>query len=481
MKINYKNFISMLVLSLLLSANLSFSLDKKRIKDIKSGVLMVATCKLTYDYSLLSVAQFKILTKSKLSTAKIRQSLKKFATLKKLCSKLRSTRKNYVYSFQGHGSGFLINKLGYIITNYHVITTSRNVVVYDGGIKLENVKEAQVIWKTKKYDLAIIKVSNLNPQRKPLTLLKSKMIEAYVDEDVWSLGFPGVSNVAIVNSYSTEVKSDKGVVRAKPEQRELLVPGVPVLTIEHGAFIHGGNSGGPLVDYCGRVLGVNEGAPKGVTGIGWAVHINHLIDALEINNINYKTATSACDYYSGYAKGLNPILLYTFIGLFALIIGVIAWLLKYRNAKPEGMTQYMRAEVSKYFKRSQGNENKPKVKINENIELASTSNSTFALLVGRGKMSGCNFELRGDDSIILGRSSEADIKIDSDTVGRNHVRLSWQAHSSQIWLEDLGSTNGTFLSNGQELKSGVKMTIGLGDSFYLAEVEFSFRLAPKKS
>src|SRR5450432_3831992 len=79
-----------------------------------------------------------------------------------------------------------------------------------------------------------------------------------------------------------------------------------------------------------------------------------------------------------------------------------------------------------------------------------------------GKYQGGEFPIATDKQIIVGRSSDLDMVLVADMVSRKHARIAMQA--DQIWIEDLGSTNGTFV-NGEKikrarLKEGDRVLIG---------------------
>ncbi|MFO0601280.1 MAG: FHA domain-containing protein [Myxococcaceae bacterium] len=74
----------------------------------------------------------------------------------------------------------------------------------------------------------------------------------------------------------------------------------------------------------------------------------------------------------------------------------------------------------------------------------------YALKFISGKYQGGEFPLKGDKQLIIGRSSELDIVLVEDMVSRKHAKITLQA--GKITIEDLGSTNGTFV-NGEKVKS----------------------------
>jgi hypothetical protein len=94
--------------------------------------------------------------------------------------------------------------------------------------------------------------------------------------------------------------------------------------------------------------------------------------------------------------------------------------------------------------------------------VGNTANKSFALRFISGKYQGGEFPLRGDKEIVVGRSSELDMVLVEDMVSRKHAKITL-AHGT-ITLEDLGSTNGTFV-NGEKiqhatLKEGDRILIG---------------------
>src|SRR6202161_3836192 len=76
---------------------------------------------------------------------------------------------------------------------------------------------------------------------------------------------------------------------------------------------------------------------------------------------------------------------------------------------------------------------------------------SFVLRFISGKYQGGEFPVVADRQVIVGRSSDLDMVLVEDMVSRKHARITVQG--DQIWIEDLGSTNGTFV-NGEKIKRG---------------------------
>jgi serine protease Do len=162
------------------------------------------------------------------------------------------------------GSGFIINRDGYILTNNHVIENADEIIV-----KLENEKEykAKVVGHDAKTDIAVIKI-NEAPDLIPATLGNSD--ELRVGEWVMSIG----------NPFGLEHTVTAGIVSAKGR---FIGQGSYDQFIQTDAAINPGNSGGPLINLKGEVVGINTAIfsrSGGNIGIGFAIPVNVAKDLL---------------------------------------------------------------------------------------------------------------------------------------------------------------------------------------------------------
>ncbi len=166
---------------------------------------------------------------------------------------------------QSLGSGFVIDKAGHIVTNYHVIQGAKKVQVSFSG---QDEITATVVGKDPSTDIAILKIDAHARALTPLELGNSDAV--VVGDPVDAIGNP----FGFTRTLTT------GVVSAV--QREIEAPNS--LPIDHAiqtdAAINHGNSGGPLIDSQGRVIGVTSQISTGSTGqqgsvgIGFAIPIN---------------------------------------------------------------------------------------------------------------------------------------------------------------------------------------------------------------
>jgi serine protease Do len=157
---------------------------------------------------------------------------------------------------QSLGSGFIIDKDGYIITNNHVVQGAEEIKV-----KLADGREfkAKVIGRDPKTDLALIKISSL---------FKDLPSLAMGDSDTMRVGD---WVIAIGNPFGLEETVTQGIISATGR---VIGSGPYDNFLQTDAPINPGNSGGPLVNLKGEVIGINTAIISSGQGIGFAVPIN---------------------------------------------------------------------------------------------------------------------------------------------------------------------------------------------------------------
>ena len=171
---------------------------------------------------------------------------------------------------EGIGSGFIINEEGYILTNYHVIQGAQEISV---TLSNDVTTTAQVVNYDENQDVAMIKITD-----------ESVEIPATVELGDSDALQPGEEVIAIGTPLSTELSSTvtKGIISAT--SRSVAVEsGVTMNLIQTDAAINAGNSGGPLVNTKGEVVGINTSKISGeaVEGIGFSIPINDIKDKIE--------------------------------------------------------------------------------------------------------------------------------------------------------------------------------------------------------
>ncbi|MBI4725820.1 Do family serine endopeptidase [candidate division TA06 bacterium] len=165
---------------------------------------------------------------------------------------------------EGQGSGFIIDKKGYILTNNHVVAGNPELTV-----KMSDSREfsAEVVGADPKSDVAVIKLKGLKddlPESEVAVLGNSDEIQV------------GDYAVAIGNPFGLERTVTQGIISYKGRTGLDIQGGGPMYQdfIQTDASINFGNSGGPLVNLRGEVVGINTAINPAGQGIGFAIPIN---------------------------------------------------------------------------------------------------------------------------------------------------------------------------------------------------------------
>lgn len=173
-----------------------------------------------------------------------------------------------IYSEKWSGTGFAL-KNGYILTNHHVIDDANTIDIYGIGGDFTRSYKAKVIGSDKVNDLALLKVSDSDFKgfgNIPYSF-KSKISD--VGEDIYVLGYP------LTATMGEEIKLTNGIISAKTgfdgdvSQYQISAPVQP------------GNSGGPLLDYNGNVIGVICAKHRGAENVTYAIKTSQVRNLIE--------------------------------------------------------------------------------------------------------------------------------------------------------------------------------------------------------
>lgn len=157
-------------------------------------------------------------------------------------------------------TGFMLTKDGYVVTNYHVVNGADSV-------HLQNNKgqayKAQIVYTDKDRDLAILYINDENfksLKSVPYTFKKGK---SDLGEDIFTLGFPRDEAV-----YGQGYLSSNTGYAGDTIAYQISIP------------VNPGNSGGPVLDNNGNVIGIISGKQKGIEGAAFAIKTKELVEAL---------------------------------------------------------------------------------------------------------------------------------------------------------------------------------------------------------
>ena len=183
---------------------------------------------------------------------------------------IQNVVQNGFYSSGGTGSGFVISADGYVVTNYHVVEGGGqlSVVLHDG-----TEHDAKLIGYDNANDVALLKVE-----------AEGLQAVAVGDSDALIVG----DQVAAIGNPLGELTSTMTVGYVSAKERDVNTSGFAINMIQTDAAINSGNSGGPLFDMYGRVVGITSAKYSGssssgatIEGIGFAIPINDVLPLLK--------------------------------------------------------------------------------------------------------------------------------------------------------------------------------------------------------
>ena len=347
------------------------------------------------------------------------------------------------------GSAFAVgkdkSKVSFFVTNRHVVGNDSENIEDPYGIPCSLVYEAKrsyiilddngtklpvsiVAVNNEGPDLAIIQLREQTNAREPIVLHPYRDANTLKGSRVWSLGYPGAqANYININSIEDQLMSSKerisigsGVFSAEIQASISAVGGTLIQT---DATMNHGNSGGPLVDEKGAVLGVctysvsEDADGSAVQGMNAAVSVNEVVKFLDSNHISYLTVNGL----------IWDRVFYVLCG--AAIAGVIiVALLKARH------------------KRNQGEAPDPSQK-NPQKKTPPVQNSQKRCLIGvAGPLQGKRIVLASGEELTLGRDAKKCTVLFPDEtkgVSRLHCKIRFDGETATI--TDLGSTYGTYV------------------------------------
>jgi S1-C subfamily serine protease len=208
------------------------------------------------------------LTEAEAAPAYNADELNNIAVYKRvLPSVVNITSRQVVFDFfygavpqEGQGSGFILDKAGHVLTNYHVIEgANRGIQV---TLSNKTSYKATVVGSDKVHDLALLQIDAPNLQ--PVTLADSSGLS--VGQEVYAIGNPFGLSGTMTRGIISSIRSIRGASGAPIED-----------AIQTDAAINPGNSGGPLLNSHGDVIGINTMILSNAdqnAGIGFAIPIN---------------------------------------------------------------------------------------------------------------------------------------------------------------------------------------------------------------
>lgn len=385
------------------------------------------------------------------------------------------------------GSGFFVgtegNAVEFILTNAHVVTATDeegNIIGYANEVNIvfEDVDaDSTVTAKVLKIfddglDLAILRLEAPTTLRKQLPLRSAE--SAAIMTPIYALGFPGIADDS--SGYLPSTEDDVTITEGKITKEQYQYQGTNYLQVD--AAISGGNSGGPLVDESGAVIGINSmvNDPKNGTGLGYALYIDYAIDYFNTMGYPYTLApdvlTTSDQSVISASPGVttepapipDPVPLklgwyvYVAIGVAVVAVAAVAYLLIDKKKRQQSASAEMGDTV-------------PVGKTPE----APRGGRQITSIGQTNVLGGKTFSVSG--KITIGRDpATCYVVFPAKTPGISGKHCSVQELAQGVVVTDLGSTYGTYLENGTKMEPNKPYTILGGEAFFLASKDNGFRV-----
>ena len=338
------------------------------------------------------------------------------------------------------GTGFFVGKAEenpqYIITNCHVVEEFILAGKALGGGELHvlfdknDEAEAYLVDYDAEKDVAVLRLAEATGKRKALQMKTAP--EDSLGSEAYAVGYPLAADLTVtaVNSFSQK----DATVTTGSISRFLTESGTGRKLIQTDASLSGGNSGGPLIDSTGAVIGINTAGSNLDNNLFYAVSISEVLPLLDKNSIPYSLAAEA--------KSGNT-MLYVGIGVAVAAVAVIAVVVLGKKKKP-GQSAPVR-ETEK----------------NGNPILRSMAPQHGGMVV----------QLHGQPVQIGRDASTCRLVYQDGTPGVSNKHCQVHFDQGQFVVTDLNSTYGTFLANGQRIAPDTPMKLAPGSAFYLGEAD----------
>ena len=390
------------------------------------------------------------------------------------------------YDHVKKGSGFFVGTEGsaveYILTNAHVVTatdTSGNTIGYASKVNVifdDATSDSTVYAKVLKIfdnglDLAILRLEAPTTLRKQLPLRSAEGVD--IMTTVYALGFPGIADD---NEYLPSSIEDVTITEGKVTKEQYQYLSSNYLQVD--AAISGGNSGGPLVDESGAVIGINSmvSDPAYGTGLGYALYIDYAIDYFNTMGYPYTLASDTVptgapinsdspDVTGAPVPSPDPNPTPTSVGWYVyLTIGVVI------AAAAAAVYQLIEKKKKQTASAEMG------YTVPVGIPAAASRGGRQITSIGQTNvLGGKTYSVSG--KIIIGRDpATCQIVFPAKAPGISGKHCVVQELAQGVVVTDLGSSYGTFLENGTKMEPNKPYTILIGEAFFLASRDNGFRV-----
>lgn len=352
-----------------------------------------------------------------------------------------------VYSnILGKGSGFAIGEPGkpisHIVTNAHVVTDAYGnkadaVTVYFSAAA-NKYMTAQIYVLDTKRDLCVLRLPESTTERKAMVLCRSNDID--IDDEYAALGYPAVAETN--NDFIAYDQNDIVITKGGIAKQTMNSDGVNVYMID--IVISQGNSGGPLVNSKGEVVGINTYSISNTftdASAYYAVTVDELVRIIDRETVPYVLSTEVNN---------NSTMMIIIIAAAAVVVaaGIVVVIVLANKTK----------------------------KAPAQVAPGAPSSPVGAVIVcEKGALAGRTFVI--GDSLIIGRNPDrCGVSFPVNTQGISGVHCEIRKCANGYEIIDRGSTYGTSLGTGQKLMPNVPVYIANGTYFFLGSPDQLFQI-----
>lgn len=411
-------------------------------------------------------------------------------------------RVQHIFSYQGreilgvHGTGFVLNGEGYVVTNHHVVdvagkmpagVTALSIVIPDGSWSRR--LKATRVWSNKDFDLAILHVPEL--KRPSVILSAAPWQKLEKGEPVFAFGFPKAGDTT---GATLETSFTRGDV-SKTERARGTKDGAVQPIVQHTASLNPGNSGGPLFNQCGEVVAINTFAAQStfkltkgtggetvahgpaVSGVYYSPHVSALVRFLtteeELKKIKFESSSAVCSK----SAASIPYEMYVAIGVVSVL--ALASLLLALTRKRS--TVQVIESYSQWIRRRSGGSAiahaPPPPVIGPGggwvLTGKDANGEPVYLAISRHELE--NASLGTDKGLVIGRSKALCAKVIADgSVSRRHARI--VALGKGLGIEDLNSSFGVAV-NGKRIEPYKAVPVPNGATVSFGDVKLTLKEA----
>lgn len=359
---------------------------------------------------------------------------------------------------EGQGSGFAIGESGepvsFIVTNYHVVfdedgEKASNVNVYFSAAANRYVS-AQIYRYDAEKDIAVLRLPEPTTEVTPLKIRKN--VDVDINTTHYSLGFPG--RAAVNNDYLKYDKSDI-VTTSGLISKQTMIGERDVYMLD--LQITSGNSGGPLVNEAGEVVGINTFS---ITDLSddtsyYAVCIDELLRIIDVEEVPY-TTTEDVNVFGIVVIGVD-------IVISGIILAIVVFLFVNKNKE----------KIVASVKENRTVNSEMREKSSDISKTVAVVNTMPALKCVAGALK--NEEFVVETELYIGRDPKrCDIVLPVDAEGVSGYHCMVKNQNGMLVIVDKGSTYGTFINKGLKVSVETPVELSDGDSFYLGSENTKF-------